>query len=338
MNTKHVLILAALAAASAAATAVTLRNAPQSIASDRRGERMFPALLQRANDVATISIKDNDREFTVERRDNGFFDKDSRYVARPESFRDMVAGAATMTFEEAKTADPARYGDLGLAEIGQGDKSGRLVTMRDAKGETLAQVIVGNPDATVGGARGGMYVRFPNSPQTWLARGQLRAPAPHAAWFDINLINLNRDALARLELSGGGLDEVKMAAEKKGEDLKLETPAPEGRSPENGKILRLSFMVDPLSFQDVRAPKGDVKPDARKLVAFGHNGLKINVTSVGPVEDGWVRMAVEATTEESKAQAAELAPKIDGFEFKLSKNDSDMMGWSLKDFTAEAKS
>ena len=137
---------------------------------------------------------------------------------------------------------------------------------------------------------------------------------------------------------GGGLDEVKMAAEKKGEDLKLETPAPEGRSPENGKILRLSFMVDPLSFQDVRAPRGELKADARKLVAFGHNGLKITVVSVGSIEDGWVRMAVEATTEESKAQAAELAPKIDGFEFKLSKNDSDMMGWGLKDFTAEAKS
>jgi hypothetical protein len=338
MNTRHILILAALAAASAAATAVTLRNAPQSIAADRRGERMFPALLSRANDVATISIKDNDREFTVERRDNGFFDKDSRYVARPESFRDMVTGAATMTFEEAKTADPARYGDLGLAEIGQGDKSGRLVTMRDAKGEVMAQVIVGNPDATVGGARGGMYVRLPNAPQTWLARGQLRAPAPHAAWFEINLVNLNRDALARLELSGGGLDEVKMAAEKKGDDLKLETPVPEGRAPETGKILRLSFMVDPLSFQDVRAPRGELKADARTLTAYGHNGLKIVVTSVGPVEDGWVRMSAQATTEESKAQAAELSPKIDGFEFKLSKNDSDMLGWSLKDFTAEAKS
>ena len=107
---------------------------------------------------------------------------------------------------------------------------------------------------------------------------------------------------------------------------------------DSGKLMRLSFMVDPLSFQDVRAPTGEPKADARKLISYAHNGMKITVTSIGPVADGWVKMAVEATSEESKAQAAELAPKIHGYEFKLSKNDSDMLEWGLKDFTAEPKS
>ena len=337
MNKKQIIVLAALAAASAAATHFTLRSAPQSIASDRRGERVFPALLQRANDVASITVRDNDKAFTVERRDNGFFDKDSRYPARPEAFRDMVAGAATLGFEESKTADPARYGDLGLADVGQGEKSGREVTMRDGKGAVLADVIVGNRDNTVGGARGGMFLRFPNSPQSWLARGELRVPAPYAAWFEINLINLNKDALAKLELRGGGLDDVTIASEPKGAELKLANEV-EGRTPDAGKLMRLSFMVDPLSFQVVRAPTKEPASDARKLIAYAHNGLKITVTSIGPVTDGWVKMAVEPTSEESKTQAAELAPKIHGFEFKLSKNDSDMLAWGLMDFTTEPKS
>ena len=337
MNKKQIIVLAALAAASAAATHFTLRSAPQSIASDRRGERVFPALLQRANDVTSITIRDEDKAFTVERRDNGFFDKDSRYPARPEAFRDMVAGAATLAFEESKTADPARYGDLGLADVGQGEKSGREVIMRDAKGEALANVIVGNRDNTVGGARGGMFLRFSNNPQSWLARGELRVPAPYAAWFEINLINLNRDALAKLELRGGGMDEVTITSEPKGAELKLINEV-EGRAPDSGKLMRLSFMVDPLSFQDVRAPTAEPAPDARKLIAYAHNGLKITVTSIGPVTDGWVKMAVEPTSEESKTQAAELAPKIHGFEFKLSKNDSDMLAWGLMDFTTEPKS
>ena len=42
--------------------------------------------------------------------------------------------------------------------------------------------------------------------------------------------------------------------------------------------------------------------------------------------------------DETGATLATLAPKIDGFEFKLSKNDSDMLEWGLKDFTAEPKS
>lgn len=339
MNARYVIVLGCAAVVAVAATAFTLRVGPQDIAADRRGETVFPGLLARANDVATISVRDSEKTFTVERRDGGFFDQASRYPVRPEAFRDVVAGATTLAFEEAKTSDPARYGDLGLGEPGEAkpEQTGREVTLKDAKGETLANFIVGNRDTTVGGARGGVYIRFPDKPQTWLARGEVRVPVPHTAWFEINLINLNKDALARLELRGGGLDEVTLVAPKKGEDLKLEN-APEGRTADSGKAMRLSFMVDPVSFQDVRRPTGVVKPDARKLIAYGHNGLKITVTNVDDLADGWVRMSVEATTEEAKKQAAELAPKIDGFEFKLSKNDSDMLAWGMKDFTTEAKS
>ncbi|MDB5569814.1 MAG: hypothetical protein JWN93_997 [Hyphomicrobiales bacterium] len=334
MNMKHIVVLSIAAVAAVAATAVTLRTAPQNIASDKRGELVFRDLIAKANDIATITVRDNEKAFSVERRDNGFFDKDSGYPARAESFRDIVGGVGTLAFEETKTSDPARYGDIGLADPGQGEKSGREVTIRDARSNVLASVIVGNRDTTVGGARGGVYLRFPGSPQTWLARGEVRVPQPHTAWFEINLVNLNKDALAKLELRGGGLDDVTIASEPKGSDLKLDA-APEGRAPDSGKLMRLSFMVDPLSFQDVRKPVGEAKADARKLIAYGHNGLKITVTSVG---DEWVRMAAEATSDEAKAQAEDLSKKIDGFEFKLSKNDADMLAWGLKDFTMEPKS
>lgn len=342
MNAKQLVALAGAAVIAIAATAVTLRTSPQNIASDRRGEKVFPNILTRANDVTTISIRDDDRTFTVERRGDGFFDKDSGYVARPESFRDLVAGAASLTFEESKTADPARHADLGLAEPGKGlgDKAGREVFMRDAKGGVIASVVVGNRDNTVGGARGGTFIRFPGQSQTYLARGELRVPVPHAAWLEINLINFTRDRLARLEMKGGGQDDYVMVSEPKGSDLKLQTEV-EGRQPDTGKILRLSFMVDPISFQDVRAPKGDPKPDARRYIATSHDGLRVTVTSVGDPKDGWVRMQVEATadaTEAAKKEVAELAPKMHGFEFKLSQNDIDQMAWTLKDVTSESKS
>ena len=52
-------------------------------------------------------------------------------------------------------------------------------------------------------------------------------------------------------------------------------------------------------------------------------------------------MAVETTPEASdtaKKQAADLAPKMHGFEFKLSQNDIDQMAWTLNDVTTEPKS
>lgn len=342
MNAKQLAVLAVAAVVAVGATAVTLRTSPQNIATDRRGERVFPDLLARANDVVTISIRDDDRTFTVERRGDGFFDKDSGYPARPESFRDLVAGASSLTFEESKTSDPARYADLGLGEPGKGlgDKAGREVVMRDAKGTALASVFVGNRDTTVGGARGGTYIRMPGQQTSYLARGEMRVPVPHAAWFEINLINFTRDMLAKLEMKGAGQDDYVMVSEPKGSELKLQTEV-EGRAPDSGKVLRLSFMVDPISFQDVRAPKAEPKPDARQYIATSHDGLRVTVTSVGEQKDGWVRMQVDTipdATEEAKKKAAELAPKMHGFEFKLSQNDIDQMAWTLKDVTAEPKS
>lgn len=336
MNIKSLTVLCVVAALCVAGTWATLRTAPQGIAADRRGEPVFPRLINEANSVTAITIRDNSPPFTVERRDNGFFEKASGYPVKPEAFREIVAGMISLAYEEGKTADPQRYADLGLAEAGQAEKSGRQVTLQDAKGATLADVIIGNRDMTVGGARGGTFIRFPKEPQTWLARGEVRVPAPNTAWFEINLINLNKDALAKLELRGGGLDDVTIASPSKGAELALQSP-PSGREPEAGKLMRLSFMVDPLSFQEVRKADGAVKPDARILTAYGHNGLKLTVTSVGDLVDGWVRIVAEGTTDESKPQAEALKPKLDGFEFKLSKNDSDMLAWGLKDFTQEAK-
>jgi len=93
--------------------------------------------------------------------------------------------------------------------------------------------------------------------------------------------------------------------------------------------------------QDVRAPKGEVKPDARQYIATSHEGLRVAVTSVGDQKEGWVRMQVDTTAEASdaaKKEAADLAPKMHGFEFKLSQNDIDQMSWTLQDITTEPKS
>ncbi|MBM3609256.1 MAG: DUF4340 domain-containing protein [Alphaproteobacteria bacterium] len=340
MNMKHLYILGGLAVAGIAANAVVYSTSPQRILTDKRGVTLFPDLIKRANEVAAITVQDKDASFTVERRENGFFDQASGYPVKPELFRDLVAGAATLAYEEAKTADEARHGDLGLADPlkDKTDKAGRVVTLRDGKGGILAQFIAGNRDNTVGGARGGQFVRLLNDRQSWLARGGVNVPVPHTAWFEINLINLNKDALARVEITGGGIDDIYLDATKKGDDLKLLNAPPEGRKADNNKALRVAFMVDPISFDGVRKPQGEVKPDARKLVAKGHDGIEITLTVIGDLKERWVRISAKGTNEESSKKAAELSAKVDGFEFQLIDRYAEVLGWKLEDFTEEAKS
>jgi hypothetical protein len=337
MNVKQIGILTVLAALAVGAAGYTLRTGSQGFATDKRGQPVFPGLVQRANDVASVTIRDAERSYTIEKRDDGFYDKDSNYPAKADAFRDVVSGAALLAFEETKTADPTRYADLGLADPGAApDSVGRQVTLRDAKSDVLASLVVGNRDTTVGGAAGGSYIRLGDQKQTWLVRGEVRAPVPQAAWFEINLVNIGRDALAGLRISGGGLDEIIAVSEKKGDDLKVAN-APEGRETDSGKAMRLSFMVDPISFQDVRKPKGEPMPDARRMVVTSRNGYRVTYTSIGDVADGWVRFAVDATEDAGKAEADELRKKVAGFEFKLAQHEIDMLKWGLMDVTTEVK-
>ena len=337
MNVKQIGILVIAAAVSVGAAGYTLRTGQQGFASDKRGQVVFPGLVQHANDVASLSIRDADRSYTIEKRADGFYDKDSGYPAKADAFRDVVSGAALLTYEETKTADPTRYADLGLADPGAApDTVGREVTIRDAKNDVLASLTVGNRDTTVGGAAGGSYIRLPNQKQTWLVRGEVRVPVPQAAWFEINLVNIGRDALAGLHLSGGGLDEIIAVSEKKGDDLKIANP-PEGRETDGGKVMRLSFMVDPISFQDVRKSTGEPKPDARRMVVTSRNGYRITYTSIGELADGWVRFTVDATEDAGKAEADELRKKMTGYDFKLAQHEIDMLKWGLMDVTAEPK-
>lgn len=338
MNVKQIGALVVVTAVAVGGAAWSLRAGPQGFATDRRGEIVFPALVQRANDVASISVRDYERSFTIERRADGFYNKESGYPVKADAYRDLVAGVATLAFEETKTADPARYGDLGLAEPGAAPETvGRDVTLRDEKSNVLAHLTVGNRDTTVGGARGGAYIRLPDQKQAWLVRGEVRVPMPQTAWFEINLVNIGRDALESLQISGGGLDEIVARSEKKGDDLAL-VNVPEGRQADSGKIMRLSFMVDPISFQDVRKPAGEAAPDARKMVVTSRNGVRITYTSIGDLKDGWVRFATEATSDAGKAEADDFRKKTDGFDFKLAQHEIDMLGWGLKDVTQEPKS
>ena len=337
MNLKQTGILAVVAAAAVVATAVSQNSATQGFATDKRGEILFPNLVGKLNDVASVTVRDSEKTFTVEKRDDGFVAKDSAYPVKGDLFRDLAVGMSMLAYEETKTANAARYADLGLAEPGAApDAVGRLVTLRDAKGATMASVIVGNRDATVGGARGGLYLRLPDQPQTWVARGDMRVPAPHTAWFEINLTNLNRDALADLRISGGGLDEIQATSAKKGDDIKLAN-VPEDREADTSKVMRLSFMVDPISFQDVRKQEGAPAADARTLTVTSRNNVRITATVLGAIAEGWVRFKVEPTSDEGKAEADELKKKMEGFDFKLGPNEIEMLGWGMKDVTTEPK-
>ena len=335
MNAKHLTTLAVLAAISVAASAWALRTSGPNIGSDRRGERVLPSLVARANDITAISIRDGTGTLGIERRDNRFVASDSGYPVKTDAVRDVVVSSAELSFEEARTADPDRYRDLGLADPGAKD-AGKEITFRTAGGE-LASFVVGNRDTTVGGPAGGVFIRLKGAPQTFLARGNVQLPLARSEWFvGINL-DVKRNEIKKVELAGGGRDSVTAAAntDKPG-DLVLEK-VPEKRTPDSFKVSRLATVVESFSFQDVRKATKPAE-DARRMTVDAGEGLQLVFTAVGDITEGWVQIAAEAMSDAVKDKAKLISSKVDGYDFRLPSNQAEVLGWTITDLTDEQKS
>src|SRR5262249_20684449 len=199
MNMHHLTTVIGLAAVSVATTAWVLRSSAPTVASDRRGETVIPSLLAKANDISGLSVREGANTLAIERRGNRFVASDSGYPVKTDAVRDVIGSTAELSYEESRTADPARYGDLGLADPGAKD-AGKEITFRTADGE-LASFVVGNRDTTVGGPAGGVFIRLKGQPQTFLARGNVQLPTSRTDWFVGIDLDVKRSEIKKVELS-----------------------------------------------------------------------------------------------------------------------------------------
>jgi hypothetical protein len=334
MNTRQLLVLALVAVGSVGATAAVLHTRAPTIASDRRGQHVLPALAAKANDISALVVRDGKDTFSVERKDAGFVASDSGYPIKLDDVRDLVASSLELTFEEARTSDPARYADLGLADPGATD-GGKEITLR-AGGSDVADFVVGNRDNTVGGPAGGVFVRLEGQPQTWLVRGNVRLPASRSDWFRPLQLEVKRDEIRKIELSGGGRDQVTASASDKPGELKLES-VPDKRTPDTFKIGRLASPVTSFSFQDVRKASKPTDDPRRMTVQVG-DGLQLVVTAVGDPSEGWVQVAAEATSDAQRERAEGIRANVGGYDFRLPTNLAEVLGWTATDLTDEQKS
>jgi len=334
MNRTQLAVLAALAVLAVAATAAVLRTSAPTIASDRRGERVLPGLIEKANAITAITVREEAGGLTLARSGDRYVAATSGYPVKTDPVRDLVASSAELIFEEARTADPARYGDLGLADPAAAKGAGKEIILGTANGE-LADFVVGNRDTTVGGAAGGEFIRLKGQPQTFLVRGDVRLPSTRAEWFVPVDFDVKRDDITKIELAGGGRDTVTASAEKPGE-LKL-ADVPEKRTADSFKVGRLATLVDSFTFQDVRTADAPAA-DARRMAVDAEDGLRLVFTSVGDITEGWVRITAEATADAKRDKAKAIAEKVAGYDFRLPSNQAEILGWTIADVTDEQRS
>jgi len=208
------------------------------------------------------------------------------------------------------------------------------ITFRTAGGELASFVVaVATPPLA---ARPAAFSSASRATQTFLARGDVRLPAVRSDWFVGFDLDVKRSEIKKVELTGGGRDGV-TASRKRRQARRTRACRGAGEAHRRHfKVSRLATLVESFTFQDVRKA---TKPadDARRMAVDAGEGLRLVLTTVGDITEGWVQIAAEATSDAARDKAKLIASKVDGYDFRLPSNQAEILGWTVTDVTDEQK-
>lgn len=301
-----------------------------------RGLPLLPGLADASARIAEIRIEGADGAMVLTRRDDGFVDA-SGYPIVTSAVRDLVTSLATLRIEERKTGDPARLAQLGLADPQASEGGGDRVVLLDSDGGTIAGIIAGARDFTVGGVDGGQFVKNDAREMSHLVRGSVDLPNRRAAWFDTAMFRVPETDLRRLSVQPSSGEPVDLLRSEDG--LYLAGPLPAGRVADEVKVERLTRFLEDLDFEDVRAASERLAADNRGGVLVAETET-LRLRLERDLSDGepgiWVRVSVEPLAEGGSETAAEIAARTYAFAFKLNEFGAEIIEWSIADATMDA--
>lgn len=305
-------------------------------------DRIAPDLSAKLNDIAGIEITSGAETLTLAKAgDDWTVASKGNYPAKFETVKQLLVGLAELAPTERKTADPARYGRLGLGAPGEGSDS-LGVKLTGSDGSTVADFVLGEQVDT--GAKPQRFVRLASDDQSWLAEGRLDAPTDPMRWLDTSVTQIPRDKITRVTITHPDGEVVSIAKEQGGANYTLET-VPEGRTPKSaGEIGAPASALGYLRFDDVRAGDSltDQAGEPTLAVYETTDGLRVTVstweldgktwasiraepaqpaqpahTQDAPAEGGDAATPTPAPDSDPQADAAKLNDKLRGWLFAI---------------------
>lgn len=334
MTPKSLIGLAVVTAAAVVAAVVVAGGDSAGSAVADRGRILLPDLAKTSASVDRVAITIGKDTTTLTRDGNRFIDT-SGYPAQIDEVRKLVASLTLLTIDEDKTDKPDRYEDLGLADPAAEKGAATKVALLDKAGKPLAAIYAGTKDYTVGGSRGGQYVRLDGNPQSYLVRGSLDMPAARADWFDARLTDIKPAALSKVTLtdaSGASVDFTRNG------DKLLPAALPDGKAPDEGKANRVTAFLQAFDFSDVRKETPATIGNTTRLRYETIDGLAVTTTAVPAADDagkGWIRIKAEAIDPKAADAAKAINDKTAGYEFKVNTIHTEMFGWTVASLAKE---
>ena len=315
-----IIAVATLVAAVAAAASIGGR----SVGNDATvGGAVFPGLIDRVNDVATIMLEHNGGAFTMQRRGGAWsMNESDGYAVDAGKAKKMIVELADLKLAEAKTRQKARYGKLQLEGPSEKDSQARRVRLFDAKGAVMAEAILGRRRYDMPGLRSeGVYLRKPDDPQTWLAAGAVSVATVAREWLQRTIIDIPEDQVKSVELVHPDGERLRVTKDDPkaahftlhdipdGKRLKYET------DPDN-----IAAVIEKLELEDARKADKIAFDDDKTITGTFVTGGGLTVTVKMTKADGkdWIRISSVASAGSPSVELArQVNARAEGWAFEV---------------------
>lgn len=309
---------------------------------------LFPELKGRINDVNSLLIEAPGEEAITISNASGTWSVANRddYPAQVGKIRELLLALADAQVLEEKTANPERYGALGVNDPELPDSRGVRVAI--AGDDFEFALIVG--DINQGSNR---YVRIADQPQSLLIDADPALPETIGGWLRSDLVDIESSRVSQVSIRHAD-DELIEILRSEGETEFEVQDLPDGRELSYPTVVNgMASVLTDLQLEDVRrAPPGEPQTVTR-FETFAGLRLRVGVYSDADDPDGnrWIDLqaaanemadedeavgadGVEADSgddNDAAATAAALNDRLGGWQFRVAGYKLDQLSRRWED-------
>lgn len=319
MHAKSLIVLFAVTAAAVVVAVFLSFGGHRPVSSPANGGPVLPEVAQRPAAVARIALVRGETKTTLLRRDDRWVvEEKGNYPADQGKVGRVLAGLAKLAYAEPKTSRANLYARLDLDDPDKKGAKSTLVTIADASGSLLGELIIGRQRPDELGDDDGVYVRRPGNPQSWLAHGTVDVTGDTVSWLDQKLIDMPDVQVRSVVLTqpdGSKItierdqpqDPFRLAELPAGKKLKSETALGEPAGALGGFHL-----ADLQPARDIDLAGGG----AGHAQYSSFDGLTVTIDLVERNDGTWARFSAAGTGSAEKT-AADLNARWSGWIYKL---------------------
>lgn len=316
---------------------------------------VMAGLAQRLGDVARLTVIHGENKTTLMRHDGVWLvEEKNDYPADAGKMKTTLFGLAALRYAEPKTAKPDLYSRLDVEDPGKKDSDAQLLTLSDANGKLMGEMIFGKRRYDIfGGGNDGIYVRKPGEAQSWLANGSLTLPTGTLDWVDRRITMISDDAIASAKFTAPDGAVVAISRDKKGDKLVLAGGVPKGQKLKSDDALsELARGLNYFSLDDVLPATQVPFPDkgVSQAVYTTFDGLTVTVYQIerdelSKDESGkavtkkkyWVKLIASGTGKGAK-EAADLNKRVAAWAYAVPDYKANTFKTRIADLVEPEKS